>query len=155
MGMTMATSTCSNPNCTCSPCLCGDDCRCNGAAKLGQLEQQVMEIVWRSGDREVTAREVADALPCYAYTTIATILNRLSRKGALRRRSEHNTNMFAAIASRADRAAASMRETFRTSGDPQGALQSFAKTLTVGETTALRTALDEASSKPRTGTSRP
>jgi len=140
----MATSTCSNPNCTCSPCLCGDDCRCNGAAKLGQLEQQVMDIVWRSGDQEVTAREVADALPGYAYTTIATILNRLSRKGALRRRAEHNTNMFAAIASRADRAAASMRETFRTSGDPQGTLQSFAGSLTASETKALRKALDQA-----------
>ncbi len=141
----MATSTCSNPNCTCSPCLCGDDCHCKGAARLGQLEQQVMDVVWKTDGQEVTAREVADALPTYAYTTIATVLARLSRKGDLRRRTENSSNVFAAVASRADRAAAGMRESFRTGEDFQTTLLSFAKTLTVKESEALRRALDQTS----------
>lgn len=51
---------------------------------LSELEQSVMEIVWSLGT--CTVRDVVDKLPDskpLAYTTIATIMNRLVEKGTL------------------------------------------------------------------------
>src|SRR5580658_1766630 len=89
---------CANPMCSCEPCGC-DDCRC-GAARLGDLERRVMEIVWESPGREVTGRQVADALPEYAYTTVATVLDRLAHKGVLRRRMVERTIRFTSAGSK-------------------------------------------------------
>lgn len=137
-------TTCSNPRCTCSPCLCGDDCKCGGT-KLGELERQVMDVLWSHHGDEVTGRQVANALPGYAYTTVATVLNRLSRKGAVRRRMEGHTTHFSAIGTEADRAAAAMREALETSGDHEGALARFAETMSPHEAEALRRALSSQS----------
>ena len=76
--MTKATQ-CDNPMCSCDPCTC-DDCAC-GVARLGDLERRVMEILWTGGGHEITGREVADQLPENAYTTVATVLDRLVHKG--------------------------------------------------------------------------
>lgn len=134
--------TCTNPNCTCSPCLCGDACKCGGGPQLGELERQVMDVLWASYGREVSGREVADALPAYAYTTVATVLNRLSRKGAVRRRVEGRTAHFAAIHTEVDRAAATMREALEDSGDRRATLGWFVGTITPEEATTLRRALE-------------
>lgn len=51
---------------------------------LGPLEQQVMDVLWRSceaADEPLTIRAVVDRMPGLAYTTVATVLNNLSRKG--------------------------------------------------------------------------
>jgi predicted transcriptional regulator len=53
---------------------------------LGKLESSVMDVVWARGP--VTAREVCDRMPRSqerAYTTIMTTMDRLYRKGLLRR----------------------------------------------------------------------
>jgi predicted transcriptional regulator len=53
---------------------------------LGELESQVMEIVWARG--EATVREVHEAINRkrpLAYTTIMTVMSRLAEKGVLRR----------------------------------------------------------------------
>jgi predicted transcriptional regulator len=53
---------------------------------LGVLEQDVMRVLWSSGPLPV--REVATGLrrkPALAYTTVMTTLDRLHRKGLLRR----------------------------------------------------------------------
>jgi predicted transcriptional regulator len=57
-------------------------------APLGKLETDVMDVVWSDG--EVTAREVHGRLRgrARAYTTIMTTLDRLYRKGLLRRRKD-------------------------------------------------------------------
>ena len=137
----MTPGRCSNPKCTCTPCLCGEDCRCGGGRQLGELERRVMEVVWEAGDQEVTARQVADALDAYAYTTVATVLNRLSRKGTLRRRMEGRTTRFAALGSQADRAASAMVEALGSSDDRVGALERFAATVSPGDAEVLRRAL--------------
>lgn len=47
---------------------------------LGPLEEQVMHILWTHG--QLTVREVINYLPADpAYTTIATVLRHLGRKG--------------------------------------------------------------------------
>ncbi len=53
---------------------------------LGELESQVMEIVWARG--EATVRDVHEAITRkrpLAYTTIMTVMGRLAEKGVLRR----------------------------------------------------------------------
>ncbi len=54
---------------------------------LGELESQVMEIVWARG--ETTVREVHESITRkrpLAYTTIMTVMTRLAEKGVLRRK---------------------------------------------------------------------
>lgn len=56
---------------------------------LGELEQLVMERVWKHAP--VTAREVCDRMKgrhARAYTTVMTTMDRLHRKGLLRREKE-------------------------------------------------------------------
>ncbi len=56
-------------------------------AKLGPLEQQLMRIVWQSG--EVSVRDVFSSFDgTLAYTTLMTTLDRLHKKGLLERRKE-------------------------------------------------------------------
>jgi predicted transcriptional regulator len=56
-------------------------------AKLGPLEQQLMQIVWQSG--EVSVRDVFSSFDgTLAYTTLMTTLDRLHKKGLLQRRKE-------------------------------------------------------------------
>ncbi|MGH9843705.1 MAG: BlaI/MecI/CopY family transcriptional regulator [Blastocatellia bacterium] len=67
--------------------------------KLGPLEQQILEIVWQSG--EVSVRDVfavfQDAL---AYTTLMTTLDRLHKKGLLARRKEGRAFLYSARVTR-------------------------------------------------------
>ena len=65
---------------------------------LHELEAEVMEELWRSG--EASVRSVMEALnkprkKDRAYTTYMTILSRLYRKGALERRREGKTDHYA------------------------------------------------------------
>ena len=51
---------------------------------LGPLEQDVMNVLWVScevNDEPLPIRAVADNMPDLAYTTIATVLSNLKRKG--------------------------------------------------------------------------
>jgi len=55
---------------------------------LGELEAEIMRIVWPRG--EATVRDVLDALNSarerqVAYTTVMTVMSRLAEKGLLRR----------------------------------------------------------------------
>ena len=136
------TTTCSNPNCTCSPCLCGEECKCRPSTALGDLERQVMDVLWGGYGRELTGRDVADALPAYAFTTVATVLNRLSRKGDVRKRMEDGKARFAAIHTQADRAATTMRNALSSSDDRRETLARFTASMTADEVEALRAFLD-------------
>jgi len=52
--------------------------------ELGPLERQVLEVLWER-KRAATVRSVQPAFPRLAYTTLMTTLDRLYRKGVLRR----------------------------------------------------------------------
>ncbi|HYB33159.1 MAG TPA: BlaI/MecI/CopY family transcriptional regulator [Steroidobacteraceae bacterium] len=54
---------------------------------LGPLETKLLELLWTQ-QRAVTVRHLRLALPARAYTTIMTTLDRLYRKGLVRRRKE-------------------------------------------------------------------
>jgi predicted transcriptional regulator len=128
------TKTCDNPKCTCDPCTCTIyGC---GVAHLGPAELRVMEILWSEPGGELTGRDVADLLPDYAYTTVATMLDRLVHKKLANRRLEGRTIRFIATGTRADHAAELMHETLVTNRDPETVLVRFATTMSRSE--ALR-----------------
>lgn len=52
--------------------------------ELGPLERQVLEVLWER-KRAATVRSVQPSFPRLAYTTLMTTLDRLYRKGVLRR----------------------------------------------------------------------
>ena len=52
--------------------------------ELGPLERQVLEVLWER-KRAATVRSVHLSFPRLAYTTLMTTLDRLYRKGVLRR----------------------------------------------------------------------
>src|SRR3974390_1991217 len=121
-------TSCDNPLCACDPCTCGDNCHC-GASRLGASERRVMDVLWGQPARELTVREVCDALPEFAYTTIATVLERMVQKGLLRRRKEGRVIRFAAIGSGSTHTAVLMHQALSLGADPQAALVRFAESL--------------------------
>ena len=54
------------------------------ALSLGPLERELLELLWRR-DEPAVVREVLEHVPQLAYTTVMTTLDRLHKKGLLRR----------------------------------------------------------------------
>ncbi|MGO8872988.1 MAG: BlaI/MecI/CopY family transcriptional regulator [Acidimicrobiales bacterium] len=142
------TSTCENPMCSCDPCGC-TDCKC-GAARLGDLQRRVMGLLWESCPREVTGRQVADELPRYAYTTVATVLDRLVRKGLVTRRMDGHTIRYSAVGTKGAHTAVLMHQALGEDSDPDAALLRFAESLSDSEATVLRRALNRLERRSRT-----
>lgn len=63
--------------------------------QLGELETEVLGIVWERG--EVSVQDVRDALAPkrpLAYTTVMTVMSRLAEKGLLERRKEGRAYIY-------------------------------------------------------------
>ena len=101
-----------------------------------------MNVLWGDPEREVTVRDVAAALPEYAYTTLATILDRLVHKGLAGRRIEGRTIRFAAVGTRGAHTAVLMHDALAADHDGDTALVRFAETLSHSEASVLRRTLD-------------
>ena len=134
-----SSSACPNPKCTCDPCTCAE-CHC-GVARLGDLERRVIGILWNDQADELTVRNVADELPDHAYTTVATVLDRLVHKGLVRRRIDGRVVRFRTTGTRADHAAGAMHDALVTSDDPTAALLGFVELLSETEADTLHVAL--------------
>ncbi len=139
---------CDNPMCTCDPCTCVE-CSC-GSARLGELERRVMDILWQGSSRELTGRDVSDVLSDHAYTTVATVLDRLVHKGLVRRRMVGRTIRFSPVGTPGDHAAALMHLAMTAGRNPDDALVSFARTLSASEAAVLRTALEDLAQPAKT-----
>jgi len=101
-----------------------------------------MGILWDSGGGEVSVRDVAEALSGYAYTTVATVLDRLVHKGLLKRRMDGRTIRFTTIGSQGAHSAVLMHKVLDEEGDPDAALLRFAEGLSDSQAVVLRRALD-------------
>lgn len=72
-----------------------DDDKAQAPPHLGELEQAIMEVLWAR--HEATVREVTGALlrkPPLAYTTVATVMNRLVEKGLLVRSRSGKVDLY-------------------------------------------------------------
>jgi predicted transcriptional regulator len=83
--------------------------------RLGPLERRIMEILWAAG--EASVREVAERLTDGrgpAYTTVMTVMTRLSEKGLLRRELRGNAYVYAPVKSREEFMADASRRALQT-----------------------------------------
>ncbi|WP_018254236.1 BlaI/MecI/CopY family transcriptional regulator [Salinispora mooreana] len=117
--------------------------------RLGELERAVMDVLWdllpgRSAGLMV--REVVDALAGreLAYTTVLTVLDRLSGKGMVRREREGRAWRYRAAASREAHIAKLMLDALDLGGSRDAALVRFARSVTGTEAEVLRAALSAA-----------
>lgn len=63
--------------------------------QLGRLESELLERIWRRG--EISVRDCyAELAPRLAYTTVMTTMDRLHKKGLLRRRKVGKAYFYAA-----------------------------------------------------------
>ena len=117
--------------------------------RLGELERAVMDVLWdlfpgRSDGLMV--REVVDALAGreLAYTTVLTVLDRLSGKGMVLREREGRAWRYRAAASREAHIAQLMLDALDLGGSRDAALVRFARSVTGTEAEVLRAALNAA-----------
>lgn len=82
-------------------------------SQLGDLERSVMETLWDVGDGWLTVRDVHDVLAGgrdIAYTTVMTVLDRMSRKGLVEREREGRAWRYRPTQSRGAMTAEVMRQ---------------------------------------------
>ncbi|MYV97911.1 BlaI/MecI/CopY family transcriptional regulator [Streptomyces sp. SID3343] len=122
--------------------------------RLGELEAQVMLRVWQlnapSSVRAVQEALLPDREP--AYTTVMTVLDKLFRKGLLRRRLDGRAYLYEAVLSRDAYTAELMSADWAAGDSRPGALVYFVEGMTPEQTDALRDALRVALPEPPGGT---
>lgn len=94
-------------------------------ARSPELERRVLDALWQGGDWSV--REVMEAVdPSLAYTTFATVLDRLHDKGEADRTKMDGSWRYTAARSREDALAAEVgRVLDRAEGAPEPLLVAF------------------------------
>lgn len=66
-----------------------------GTGRLGRLELQIMQILWRRG--QATAREITEELSAnrpIAHSTVQTMLRKMEAKGAVAHETDDRTFVF-------------------------------------------------------------
>ncbi|WP_426621888.1 BlaI/MecI/CopY family transcriptional regulator [Microbacterium sp. As-52] len=109
--------------------------------RLGALESQVMNVLWEHGP--ATVREVIDGLPTDpAYTTIATVLGNLDRKGLLVITRQGRSTRYAAGISRQEHAAGLIDQVLAGTHDRVSSILQFVDSMPANEIDLLREYLD-------------
>lgn len=112
--------------------------------KLGDLERHVMDRLWAAG-HPCSVRAVHSELAAsreIAYTTVMTVLDRLSRKQLVSRTREGRAYLYSPVHSRAELTAEMMHDALSVDGlDRTAALVHFADRVTPEEAAALQAAL--------------
>lgn len=107
------------------------------AGRLGPLEQKVMDLIWDHSGR--TVREVMDDLPSRpAYTTIATVMGNLERKGLVSPSREGRGVRYLPQRTREEHAAGMMRQALGVSRDRTASILHFVDTMPDDERDLLR-----------------
>jgi predicted transcriptional regulator len=112
---------------------------------LGKLERAVMEALWtsagESSEAGCTAREIALTLPSHAYTTVLTVLDRLTRKGLVERLRDGRSHHYRPTGSRESYVTEVMLGALDATSDREAALVHFAETVSPAQAQVLRDAL--------------
>src|ERR1017187_2026457 len=111
--------------------------------RLGELERAIMEILWVSPD-PMTFRQDEESLTDrgLAHTTVMTVLDRLAKKGFVRRQRAGRAWRYRPAESREAYVAELMLTALDQTGDRQAALTRFARSVSGSEAEALRVALE-------------
>lgn len=110
--------------------------------KSGELEAQVMDILWQSTD-PLSVREVVDTFPAPqpAYTTVSTVLERLRGKSMVKRSGNGGKgHRFTPARSDDEHTSTLMLSALGSSRDREAALLRFAGNLDESDVDLLRKA---------------
>lgn len=106
-------------------------------ARLGALETRVMEILWQ-GDLHAI-RDIIDRLDSRpAYTTIATVLSNLRKKGLVCTKKEGYATKYRACISREQHTTRVIEHALDESGDRQASILHFITSMTDDDINLLR-----------------
>ncbi len=101
-----------------------DDALTGEPPRLGSLEARVMDVLWDHGPS--TIRGIIGRLPGDpAYTTIATVLTNLHRKGLVTSHKEKHSTRYAARIGREEQVASVMSHALATSRDRGASILHF------------------------------
>jgi len=107
------------------------NCHCNGKCKLlGGLEHKIMDILWEAGTELKPAQVKKLIKDKYAYTTIMTVLKRMSDKKLVSRVLRGNAFYYKALQNKSDFAADCLDDLFLRLAQSYGqdyTLRSFKK----------------------------
>lgn len=111
--------------------------------RLGELERAIMEILWEATDL-MTVRQVGAGLVDrdLAHTTVMTVLDRLAKKGFVKRERAGRAWRYRPAESREAYVAELMLTALDQTGDRQAALTRFANSISGPEADALHAALE-------------
>ncbi|MFW6597851.1 BlaI/MecI/CopY family transcriptional regulator [Propionibacteriaceae bacterium Y2011] len=113
-------------------------------ASLGDLERQVMDVLWDSAE-PLSVRQVHSAVTGdrdLAYTTVMTVLVRLAGKDIVMRERDGRAWLYRPARSREEMAAEAMHTVLEDDGtDRSAALLAFVDRVTPEDADALRQAL--------------
>lgn len=110
--------------------------------QLGELEQQVMDLLWKSSPRSV--REVMDVLPSSpAYTTIATVMQNLKAKYMVRAERDGRFVHYLPQMSREEYVARQMHQALDTSHDKAASILHFVQDMSEDGQQMLRNYLEQ------------
>lgn len=115
----------------------------DGVRRLGELEAEIMDRLWR-WDRPATVRDVVDDINrtrTVAYTTVMTVADILHRKGLLRRQKNGRAWVYEPAHSREEYTAALMQEALGHTEDRRTALLHFVEYMSPEDVEALNAAL--------------
>jgi predicted transcriptional regulator len=114
-------------------------------SSLGELERAVMEVLWDRGT-PAAVRDVARALSEreLAYTTVMTVLDRLAKKGFVRRQRDGRAWRYEPENTREGYVAQLMLDALSLTGDRDAALTRFARSVSGTEAEVLSQALAQA-----------
>ncbi|MEV0403085.1 BlaI/MecI/CopY family transcriptional regulator [Actinoallomurus sp. NPDC050550] len=111
--------------------------------QFGELEAAIMDRLWRYG-RPVAVRDVVDDLQkdrTIAYTTVLTVMDKLHKKGWLRREKAGRGHLYEPLVSRETYTARLMRSALATSNNQAAAFVHFLSELSSDEAQALQAAM--------------
>lgn len=107
------------------------DCHCNGKCKmLGALEQKIMEVLWSSPTPLKPSEVLAKIDGGQAYTTIMTVLKRMTDKKIVKREMKNRAYLYQAAQDKCSFAAESLDDLFNRLFSAYGehAVTAFKKT---------------------------
>lgn len=106
--------------------------------RLGELERDVMEVFWADHEAPLTVRDVCAYFPDHAYTTVMTVLSRLTTKGFLTDDKVGRLNTFTATASREEYITSLILDALSSTDDRQAVLARFADAMPSSDRRFLR-----------------
>lgn len=113
---------------------------------LGPLEQDVMNVLWISceiNDEPLPIRAVVEHMPDLAYTTVATVLSNLKRKGMVEQLRDKPVLRYRPLRGRARHAAWMMMQILAGAQNRERCLEKFVNELDPSDVAVLRRLLAE------------